>query len=338
VRSTQAGRPSPRDAPAKAGLHDADTALLESLRRTLKAERDLADNTLRNYVSDLTAFLTYLRSRGLEPDTADKTAVRGFLGQQLERGIARGSLARQASAIRALHRYQAQHGVARGREPISIPKRERRLPTYLSTAEAERLMETRTSTEAGPKQQALSLRDRALAELLYAAGLRVSEAASLDVGQIELAGRRLRVRGKGNKERIALFGEPAEAAIRVYLEEGRPELLGEHRSQALFLNAAGGRLTPRSIQRGLSRRGIAAGIVQAVHPHLLRHSFATHLLDGGADLRVVQDLLGHASLATTQIYTHVSQAQSQTAYLTVHPRAKDDGADDGPEESDHFGA
>ncbi len=330
---TQATKRPPLGEPR---LSEGDAALLESFRRTLEAERGLSKYTLRNYVSDLAAFLAYLRRRGLDLETADKTAVRGFLGQQQEHGIARGSLARQASAIRVFYRHRALHD-EKTLGPISIPKRERRLPTYLTTAEAERLMVTRTSTESGPRQQALSLRDRAIAELLYAAGPRVSEAARLDLGHVEVAGRRLRVHGKGNKERIALFGEPAEAALRAYLEEGRPVLLGAKHSQALFLNARGDRLTARSMQRSLSDRGIAAGIVQAVHPHLLRHSFATHLLDGGADLRVVQDLLGHASLATTQIYTHVSQGQSQTAYLRVHPRAKAGGDDEAPEGPDHVG-
>jgi integrase/recombinase XerC len=319
-----------------------EEALLSEFQRSLVAERGLSRYTVRNYGSDLTGFLNYLGTRGLSAERADRAAIRGFLAQQQARGIARGSLARQASAIRALYRYLAQRGGANLPGAISIPKRERRLPTYLSVDEASRLVETTASREGQPLQQALALRDRALVELLYAAGVRVSEIANLDVGHVELARRRLRVYGKGNKERIALFGAPAEEALQAYLELGRPHLLQNHYTeassvswsaaqagrqamptgrQALFVNARGGRLTARSVQRMLSRRGWAAGLTQRVHPHLLRHSFATHLLDGGADLRVVQELLGHASLATTQIYTHVSQAQSQSAYLAEHPTA-----------------
>jgi integrase/recombinase XerC len=211
---------------------------------------------------------------------------------------------------------------------ITIPKRERRLPTYLRNDEAEQLIQAQTSTESREEQRALALRDRAIVELLYGAGLRVSEAAGIEVSQLELGNKRVRVRGKGNKERIALFGEPAQHALRDYLGRARPLLVRDGSAPALFVNAKGGRLTARSMQRLLSNRGIAAGIAQKVHPHLLRHTFATHLLDGGADLRVVQELLGHASLATTQIYTHVSQGQSQKAYLATHPRSK---AGDGQE-------
>lgn len=327
--------PPPRNARYRAAKRDA--GLLDHFERTYKAERGLSPYTLRNYLSDLAGFLIHLRKLGLSPSSTDtaqiRASIRRYLGEQQAIGISRGSLARKASAIRAFYRYRKQQGVdtdpKKLLEPkqISIPKRERRLPTYLRLDEAERLIDARASTEAYPLQQALALRDLAIVELLYGAGLRVSEATGIELGHLELGNRRVRVRGKGNKERIALFGGPAQAALQAYLENGRPALVGAiHesplRSQRLLLNAKGGPLTVRSIQRMLKQRGIAGGITQKVHPHLLRHSYATHLLDGGADLRVVQELLGHASLATTQIYTHVSQGQSQSAYLQVHPRAK----------------
>jgi integrase/recombinase XerC len=321
------------DSGSRSSTHPADAELLNQFKLAYVAERSLSEYTLRNYVQDLTGFLSYLRKIGLEPETADRAAVRGYLAEQQQNGIVRGSLARKASAIRALYRYRKERGLTTSQDArrlsdpkqITIPKRERRLPRYLRNDEAEQLIQAQTSTESREEQRALALRDRAIVELLYGAGLRVSEAAGIEVSQLELGNKRVRVRGKGNKERIALFGEPAQHALRDYLGRARPLLVRDGSAPALFVNAKGGRLTARSMQRLLSNRGIAAGIAQKVHPHLLRHTFATHLLDGVADLRVVQELLGHASLATTQIYTHVSQGQSQKAYLATHPRSKGDG-------------
>ena len=166
------------------------------------------------------------------------------------------------------------------------------------------------------------MRDRAVLELLYAAGLRVSELSALDLGNIDLERRQLRTVGKGSKEREVLIGRPAQEAIRRYIQEARPSLVGHRSSQALFLNRFGGRLSKRTVQEMVRRYGLQS-VDAKVHPHMLRHSFATHMLDGGADLRIVQELLGHSSPATTQIYTHVSLAQSRKAYLKAHPRAKE---------------
>ena len=168
----------------------------------------------------------------------------------------------------------------------------------------------------------LGMRDKAMLELLYASGLRVSEIASLDIVNVNLEEREVRVLGKGSKERITLMGKPAVNAIDCYLREGRPKLIGQRSTDALFLNRYGRRLSKRSIQQTLSRYATAAGFTKRVFPHMIRHSFATHLLDGGADLRVVQELLGHVSLSTTQIYTHVTQTQARKVYLASHPRAK----------------
>ena len=202
----------------------------------------------------------------------------------------------------------------------SSPKLDRRLPSFLAIEEIERLL------EAPDLSSPMGQRDRALLELLYAAGLRVSELVSLNLGQVNLDTREIRVWGKGSKERMVLMGEPAARALTIYLGQGRPELLGEKKNSALLLNRYGERLTERRVQRILEKYAKIAGIGRRVHPHMLRHTFATHLLDGGADLRVVQELLGHASLSSTQIYTHVTQSQARKVYLSAHPMAheKDD--------------
>jgi integrase/recombinase XerC len=203
---------------------------------------------------------------------------------------------------------------------ISSPKLEKRLPSFLSGEEVVHLVEAPdTSTPLGQ-------RDRAMLEILYASGLRVSEVVGLELSNVNLEAREIRVWGKGSKERIVLMGKPAASAVDIYIRKGRPQLLGKSRTEALFLNRYGRRLSERALQKTLVRYAAKAGLDKRVHPHLLRHSFATHLLDGGADLRVVQELLGHANLSTTQIYTHVTQSQARKVYLAAHPRAeKDEG-------------
>jgi integrase/recombinase XerC len=191
------------------------------------------------------------------------------------------------------------------------------LPTFLTIEEMVRLLEAPDlSTPEGQ-------RDRALLELLYASGLRLSELVQLDLGQVNLDTREIRVWGKGAKERVVLMGKPAAEALTTYLSQGRPGLLGKKKSPALFLNRYGGRLTERRVQQVLDKYASKAGIVKKVHPHMLRHTFATHLLDGGADLRVVQELLGHARLSSTEIYTHVTHSQARKVYLSAHPMAKE---------------
>jgi len=174
------------------------------------------------------------------------------------------------------------------------------------------------------------LRDRGLIELLYASGLRVSELVNLDMERVNFDTNEIRVWGKGSKERMVLMGKPAAEALKTYLSQGRPKLLGDKRSSALFVNRYGGRLIARRVQRLLQKYASLAGINKRVYPHLLRHTFATHLLDGGAGLRVVQELLGHASLSSTQIYTHVTKSQAKKVYLSAHPmaREKDDGLEE----------
>jgi integrase/recombinase XerC len=213
-------------------------------------------------------------------------------------------------------------------QEASSPKLDRRLPSFLSIDEITRILEAPDLTT--PQGQ----RDRALLELLYASGLRVSELVKLNPEQVNLDTREVRVWGKGAKERVVLMGEPAAGALTAYLGQDSPRLPDEKRSRALFLNRYGERLTERSVQSLLEKYAKKVGIGKRVHPHMLRHTFATHLLDGGADLRVVQELLGHASLSSTQVYTHVSKSQAKKIYLSAHPMAQEeDNKDDTSKQS-----
>ncbi|MBN1863204.1 MAG: tyrosine recombinase XerC [Dehalococcoidales bacterium] len=286
----------------------------------LDAERNASRYTVRNYTRDLLAFFGYLKSREISSlNEVDRQVLRGYLSYLMKEGFARVSISRKLSAIRSFYRYLIREQLVAA-SPVadtSSPKLDKRLPKFLTPEETVRLLEAPDSATARGQ------RDRALIELLYASGLRVSELASLNLEQVNLETNEIRVWGKGSKERMVLMGKPAAAALTGYLSRGRPELLGAKRNSALFLNRNGGRLTERSIQRALGKYARAAGIKKRVHPHLLRHTFATHLLDGGADLRVVQELLGHASLVSTQIYTHVSQSRARKVYLSAHPLAQE---------------
>jgi tyrosine recombinase XerC len=286
----------------------------------LNAERNASHYTVRNYTHDLLDFFSYLKSRKISSlNEVDKQVLRGYLSHLMKEGFARVSLARKLSAIRSFYRYLLREELV-ATSPVadtSSPKLDKRLPEFLTPEETVRLLETPDLSTA-PGQ-----RDRALMELLYASGLRVSELASLGLEHINFNTNEIRVWGKGAKMRVVLMGKPAATALASYFGQGRPRLLGKKKSYALFLNRDGGRLTERSIQRILRKYSRVAGIKKRVHPHLLRHTFATHLLDGGADLRVVQELLGHASLVSTQIYTHVTQTRARKVYLSAHPMAQE---------------
>ncbi len=288
----------------------------------LEAERNASPYTVRNYTTDLLDFFQFLRDKGIGSLTeVDRHILRSYLSHLLERGIVKASIARKLSAIRSFYRYLLREGMV-ATSPVattSSPKLDKRLPSFLTIEEIRRLLEAPDlSTPQGQ-------RDRAWLELLYAAGLRVSELARLDLGQVNLDTREIRVWGKGSKERMVLVGKPAAEALTTYLRQGRPKLFGTkiRMTNALFINRYGGRLTERSIQIILEEYAGKAGISKRVHPHMLRHTFATHLLDGGADLRVVQELLGHASLSSTQIYTHVTKSQARKVYLSAHPMAQE---------------
>ncbi len=317
----------------------ADPALTRFLRSL--AARDTSEHTQRAYATAVGGYLDWLTLRGADwraPVRADLRAYLAVLGE----GRARTTVAQRLAAIRAFHRWATRSGLAPG-DPwgaIATPRLPRRLPRVLEVEQVIRLLAVVDAELAAPSgrdparatlRTALALRDRALIETAYAAGLRISELAAADLAWLDLRRGELRVLGKGRKERIGLLGRPARAALGAYLEDGRPVLLGRRRVGArppveVFLNHAGDALGVRGLRYRLDRLRARAGLPVGVSPHTLRHSFATHLLDGGADLRVVQELLGHANLATTQIYTHVSPGRLQTAYREAHPRARRDPA------------
>lgn len=291
--------------------------LLQHFLRYLAAD-DASPYTIKNYGTDIGQFLDYCRERGVRaPEQIDRTLLRDYLAELNDAGYVAASIARRVAELRSFGDFLVREGMLE-RNPfrmVSAPRVPQRLPKYLTVAEVEALLAVPdTSTPLG-------LRDRAIIEVLYAAGLRVSELVGLDLGDVDLAQAQVRVLGKGGKERIGLLGRPAVRALRMYLEAGRPALLGKRPIQALWLNHRGGRLSARGVALMLSKAGEQAGIRTPVFPHILRHTFATHLLDGGADIRVVQELLGHADLATTQVYTHVSQSHAREVYLRAHPRA-----------------
>jgi integrase/recombinase XerC len=286
----------------------------------LEAERNVSPYTVRNYTNDLLDFFQFLSNKGVVSlKEVDRHVVRDYLAHLMGLGLVKASIARKLSAIRSFYRYLLREEMVAS-SPVadtSSPKLDKRLPSFLTLDEVERLL--KAPDLAKPAGQ----RDRALLELLYASGLRVSELVSLNLGQVDLESREIRVRGKGAKERIVLMGKPAAEALSVYLGQGRPKLLGEKKGRALLLNRYGERLTERWVQIILEDYAGKVGIGKKVHPHMLRHTFATHLLDGGADLRVVQELLGHANLSSTQVYTHVTKSQAKRVYLSAHPLAQE---------------
>ena len=311
---------------ARRRLPDAVGAVLDQYERHLALERGLSDHTVRAYLGDVTSLL--LTVFGPEPgpdrrlDEVDLAALRAWLAAQRADGASRTTLARRSAAARTFTAWAHRRGHL-GTDPgvrLVAPRPHRTLPSVLRPDQAEALM---TAAKSGAAElEPVALRDQALVELLYATGIRVSELCGLDVDDLDMGRRVLRVLGKGNKERTVPFGAPAASAVDAWLEHGRPRLAVEGSGSALLLGARGRRLDPRTARRVVHDAVSAVPQAADIGPHGLRHSAATHLLEGGADLRSVQELLGHATLATTQLYTHVTVERLKAIHDRTHPRSR----------------
>jgi integrase/recombinase XerC len=286
-------------------------------RRHLELELNRSPHTVRAYDGDLASLLQHAHEQGAQQlADLDLAVLRGWLARQRAAGAGRATLARRGSTARSFTAWAHQKGLV-ATDPgalLAAPKAHRVLPEVLRPDEAARLVEV-------GGDDVVDLRDRAVLELLYATAIRVSELCGLDVDDVDVSRRLLRVMGKGRKERSVPFGLPAQRALDAWLADGRPRWAGSRSGPALLLGARGGRVDPRTVRAVVHRRLAAVPGAPDLGPHGLRHSAATHLLEGGADLRSVQELLGHATLATTQIYTHVSIERLRTSYERAHPRA-----------------
>ncbi len=301
--------------------------LLESFVYYMATERGLAANTLESYERDLAAYIEFLEQRGVvDIRQADRDAIVGYLQELRVRGRASATVSRNVASLRAFHAFLAREGLA-DRDPaadLPSPRQTRRLPHVLTAEEVVRLLAQPTADAPA------GVRDRAMLELLYATGLRVSELIALNVADVNLAASFVQCVGKGSKERIVPFGRLAQAAVTDYLRHARPRMVNDPARTYLFVNHLGKRLTRQGFWKIIKKYALSAHIHADITPHTLRHSFATHLLENGADLRAVQEMLGHADIATTQIYTHVTQERLRSVYLRAHPRATRDGGKDGP--------
>jgi site-specific recombinase XerD len=303
--------------------------VLSDYERHLRAERGLSEHTVRAYLGDVADLLGHAAEVGVaDPGGLDVQVVRAWLARQHAVGKARATLARRTAAVRTFTAYAHRRGLLE-RDPgplLGTPRRQRDLPKVLRQSEAAALLDAGTGDHAGTDGHGgpadpRELRDQAVLELLYATGIRVSELCGLDVDDLDRERRTARVFGKGGKERTVPVGDPAVRAVEAWLSRGRPALATERSGPALFLGARGGRLHPTTARRLVHARIAEVGDVPDLSPHGLRHSAATHLLEGGADLRTVQEILGHASLQTTQLYTHVSAERLRRTYRQAHPRA-----------------
>ncbi|MCX5750794.1 MAG: tyrosine recombinase XerC [Candidatus Saganbacteria bacterium] len=288
--------------------------LIRQFLANLKTERNFSKHTISNYGRDL-AQLAKIAPE--DPSEFNLSFARQFLIKMEKDGYAKRSIARKISTFRSFFKYLINQGLVTKNwwGIISLPKLASRLPNFLYLEEMTKML------MAPDLNTPLGLRDRAILEILYASGIRVSELVSLKKGEIDEGSGEIRVFGKGSKERIVLIGSHAKHALREYLGKGRPQILGKTKTDALFVGYRGTPLTTRSVERLLQKYAKQAGINKKVTPHTLRHTFATHMLDGGADLRVVQELLGHASLSTTQVYTHVTPQHLKKIYKESHPRS-----------------
>jgi len=339
----------PPSGPPPEALPSALAGALAAFERHLRSERSLSPHTVRAYVGDIASLLAYASLQGIDmPDGLGVAELRGWLAIQHESGAARATLARRGAAARAFTAFAHRRGwLATDPGPqLGTPKTRRTLPHVLPRGEmagvltgldqaarrTQATLRTEAAERAGPAgpadatgpsgaEAAVALRDSAVLELLYATGIRVSELCGLDAGHLDQGRRTVRVRGKGDKERTVPVGVPALRAVTRWLDGGRPALATAASGTALFVGVRGGRLDPRTARRIVHERLREAGTTRDAGPHGIRHTTATHLLEGGADLRSVQEILGHSSPATTQIYTHVSIERLKSSYRQAHPRA-----------------
>ena len=296
----------------------------EAVPRYLLGQRGLSENTEKVYMADLCSFRQYLANENLGLEDMDRQTLRGFLawlstnGKAGQQGYARVSVARKLTVVRAFYRFLVQEGLFRSTPVPSGQsfkvKLTKTLPKFLGQREVSQLMDM-------PDEDTIfGVRDKAILETLYACGIRLAEIHGLNLSDINFPRKEILVRGKGSKERLVLFGRSTKDALDIYIRRARRELEARP-CQALFLNRYGGRLSKRSYEKLVRRYSALVRDHSDIHPHTLRHSFATHMLEGGADLRVIQELLGHSSPTTTQVYTHITKQEALTAYLEHHPRA-----------------
>jgi integrase/recombinase XerC len=297
--------------------------LIAAFTRHLEVERSLSVHTIRAYIGDLESLVDHLQNIGVaDISQLELIHLRSWLANQQVKGGARTTLSRRAVSVRLFtkwavkNKYLAMDVAA----TLATPKGHRTLPEVLEIADAKVAMDS-LATRAAEEETPISLRDVAMVELLYASGARVAELCGLDLGDIDYDRQTIRVLGKGNKERTIPLGNPAMRALNGYLKDARDSLKNAHSANAVFLGARGKRIDQRTVRTVVYKALQAIEGIERMGPHALRHSAATHLLEGGADLRTVQEILGHASLATTQIYTHVSTERLQKAFKQAHPRA-----------------
>ena len=294
--------------------------LVDDFKKYLMVEKNFSSYTVDNYIRDISLFLDFMKENKIfSVRCISYDDVRMYLNYLYTRNLAKSSVSRNLSALRTFFKWLLRNGEVDSNpiELITSPKKDKKLPEYLNYEKVEEILKTPDLSTA------LGKRDSAILEMLYSTGIRVGEIVSLKVSDIYFDRKMITVFGKGSKERNVLFGDTLLEKLKLYIESGRDQLLKDKKSSILFLNHHGNQLTERGIEDILNRIIKKGGFDFSLHPHMLRHTFATHMLDNGADLKVVQELLGHENLSTTQIYTHVSNERLRRVYLNAHPRAKE---------------
>lgn len=310
------------DLDERSALPPALATAADAFERYLRMERGRSDHTIRAYRGDVDALLIHAVAEGYSSlAELDLSSLRRWLGEQNSAGLARSTLARRAATVRSFTAWALREEIIAVDPALRLkaPQREKSLPAVLQQQQLSRLLEGMGA--AAQTGDPVAVRDLAMVELLYATGIRVGELTGLDLADVNRERRTVSVVGKGNKERVVPFGVPADVALGLWLKTARVSLYKPHSGTALFLGQRGGRIDQRSVRTVVDRVFSSLADTSATGPHTLRHSAATHLLDGGADLRTVQEILGHSSLATTQLYTHVSVERLRDSYKTAHPRA-----------------